>query len=342
MPKIGRSRVTCLVVGVFGALAVGSASSSVSAAHAGPLESLPGQVREATEVVEEVAKGAAPIVREVTEAAPPPVTEVTETVSPPVVEATEAVVPPAKEAAETVTRAIQEVTAKVPAPPTTAAPKLPTATVTESSSGTKAVTQAAQTLTHDAETVAGGATGTDRSSRPPAAEGGRIPAAPAAPEDPGASARSEVSSAEATSRATGRDGLRDDRFVTPSTDGSIRAPLPRWMAYVWPAIALAWPQFAGLLDQWEREGASLLLASQGEGGPIGSQGVAGVHASHDASSAASASGSSMPFGPIAAVGGFTSHVPGEALAYLAIVAFLVVAIFFAVKLELSHRGGGSS
>jgi hypothetical protein len=35
-------------------------------------------------------------------------------------------------------------------------------------------------------------------------------------------------------------------------------------------------------------------------------------------------------------------VPGEALAYLAIVALLVAAVFFAVKFELSHRGRGSS
>jgi hypothetical protein len=142
----------------------------------------------------------------------------------------------------------------------------------------------------------------------------------------------------------GRDGLRDDKFAVPSTAGAIRAPLPKWMAYVWPAIALAWPELAGLLNRLEQDGARLLLASQRQGGPSGSHGVAGVHASHDALSAGSASGSSSsPLAPIpAAIGGVTSHVPGEALAYLAIVGILVVAVFVAVKLELARGGRGSS
>ncbi|MCW2981585.1 MAG: hypothetical protein JWO14_3312 [Solirubrobacterales bacterium] len=361
MPKIGSSRVSRLAVLLCGALAVGSASSNVSAADAGPLETLPGQVREATKVVEEVAKSVAPTVQEVTEAVPPPVTEVTETVTPPVVETTEAVVPPPKEAVETVTKATQEVTAKVPSLPTTAPPRTPATPATESSSGTKAVNQAAQTLTHDVEGAVGEVTGTAGSGRSSAAPhtarvtnpssgdaavaaAGSTGGAPAAAEAPGASPRTDAAAGATTMRTTGRDGLRDDKFATPSSDGSIRAPLPKWMAYVWPAIALAWPELAVFLDRWEWDGASLLLASEGAGGPSGSHGVAGVHASHDALSDASASGSSSsPFAPIpAAIGGFTSHVPGEALAYLAIVGILVVAVFVAVKLELAHRGRGSS
>ncbi|HWH21501.1 MAG TPA: hypothetical protein VN671_13270, partial [Solirubrobacterales bacterium] len=132
------------------------------------------------------------------------------------------------------------------------------------------------------------------------------------------------------------DGLRDDKFVAPSPDGSIRAPLPKWMAYVWPAIALAWPELAGILSRWERDGARPLLSSLS--GSSGSHGVAGVHAFHDGRGA---SGSSSPLAPIgSAVDGFTSRVPGEALAYLAIVALLVTAVFFAVRFELARRSGG--
>jgi hypothetical protein len=352
MPKIGRSRVARLVLLLCGALAVGSASSNVSVADAGPLEGLPGQVREATGAVEEVAKGVTPTVQEVTEAAPPPVAEVTETVTPPVVEATEAVVPPAREAVGTVTQATQEVTGKVPSPAATTPPKLPSTPATDPSSGTKAATQTVQTVTHEVEGAVGGMTGTAHSARSPATGSSARAATPgsdgaaAAEGGPtrGASAPSEAGGGDRTAEAMGgRDGLRDDKFAVPSTDGAIRAPLPKWMAYVWPAIALAWPELAGLLARWERDGARLLLASQRQGGPSGSHGVAGVHASHDALSAGSASGSSSPFAPIpAAIGGFTSHVPGQALAYLAIVALLVAAVFFAVKFELSHRGRGSS
>jgi hypothetical protein len=358
MPKIGRSRVARLILLLCGALAVGLASSNVSVAGAGPLEGLPGQVREATEAVGEVAEGVTPTVQEVTEAAPPPVAEVTETVTPPVVEATESVVPPAKEAVGTVTQATQEVTGKVPSPTATTPPKLPSTPATDASSG-KAVTQTAQTVTHDVEGAVGGVTGTAHSARSPATGSSARAATPgsdragAAEGGPtrGASAPSEAGDGDRTAEAMGgRDGLRDDKFAAPSTDGAIRAPLPKWMAYVWPAIALAWPELAGFLERWERDGARLLLASRrhggpsgSHGGPSGSHGVAGVHASHNALSAGSASGSSSPFAPIpAAIGGFTSHVPGQALAYLAIVALLVAAVFFAVKFELSHRGRGPS
>lgn len=359
MPKIGSSRVTRLAVLLCGALAVGSASSDVSAADAGPLETLPGQVREATKVVEEVAKSVAPTVQEVTEAVPPPVTEVTETVTPPVVETTEAVVPPPKEAVETVTKATQEVTAKVPSLPTTAPPKTPATPATESSSGTKAVNQAVQTLTHDVEGAVGEVTGTAGSGRSSAtphtarvtnpssgdAAAAATREAPAATEDRGASPRTDAGTAGATTmRTTGRDGLRDDKFAAPSSDGSIRAPLPKWMAYVWPAIALAWPELAVFLERWETDGARLALALTAAASPpsggSGGFGVAGVHASHDAGGAGSHD-SSSPFAPFpSAVGGFTSHVPGQAIAFLAIVAVIVASVFAVVKYEIAHRDRG--
>jgi hypothetical protein len=341
MVKTGRSRVARLVL-LGCALAVGSGSFGASAATAAPLERLTGPVREATGAVEEVVGGVAPTVQEVTEAVPPPVAEVTEHVTPPVVEATQAVVPPAKEAVETVTQATQEVVAKVPSPAVTTPPKVPAGPATDPSGGGKTVTQ---TVTHDVEGALGAVTGAVHADRSPVGEG---PVGTSAAE--GGSARrasvpSEVAGADSTAKAEGNasgggDGLPGDEFQAPSPDGSIRAPLPRWMAYVWPAIALTGRELAGLLDGLQRAAVRLLPTSAG--GPSGSQGVAGVHASHGAWSAGSGS-SSSPFAPIpAAIGGFTSHVPGEALAYLAIVAILVAAVFAAVKFEIARRDRGST
>jgi hypothetical protein len=341
MPKIGRSRVACLVVLVFGALAVGSASSRVSAAHAGALEGLPGTVREVTESVEEVANGVAPTVQEVTEVVPPPVAEVTETVTPPVVEATQAVVPPVREVAETATHATEEVIAKVPSPAATT-PKLPSAPAVDPSGESKAVTKA---VTHDAEGALGAVTGAVNGSRSPASGGPVGTSTAGGGQTREAVAPTEADRADSAAKATGGgDGMRGEKFDALSPDGSIRAPLPKWMAYVWPAIALTWHHLAGLLTQWEHEGTRLLSASDSgasDGGASGSQGIAGVHASHAAG--ASSDSSSSPFAPVqAAIGGFTSHVPGQALAYLAIVALLVAAVFFVVKFELARRDGGSS
>src|SRR6201999_1752065 len=47
-------------------------------------------------------------------------------------------------------------------------------------------------------------------------------------------------------------GLDDGILVVPPSDGSVRAPLPKWIAYVWPAIALMRPALADLLRRWEQ------------------------------------------------------------------------------------------
>jgi hypothetical protein len=289
-----------------------------------------------TESVEEVANGVVPTVKEVTEVAPPPVAEVTETAAPPVVEATQAVVPPVREVAETATHATQEVIAKVPSPVVTT-PKLPSVPAVDPSGETKAVTQ---TATHDVEAALGAVTGAVDAGRSPASGGSVGTSTAGGRQTREALAPVEADRVDPAAKTTGdSDGSRDEKFIPLSPEGAIRAPLPKWMAYVWPAIALTWPHLAGFLTRWGHDGARLLLAS--DGGPGGSQGVAGVHASHAAGAASGSS--SSPLAPIpAAIGGFTSHVPGEALAYLAIVGILVAAVFVAVKLELAHRDRGSS
>ncbi|HJZ37208.1 MAG TPA: hypothetical protein VJ204_13140 [Solirubrobacterales bacterium] len=336
MAKIGRSLVTRLVLLLCSALVVSSFSFSVPVADAGQAEGLLGPVRQVTESVEEVANGVVPTVQGVTEAVPSPVTEVTETVTPPVVEATQAVVPPVREVAETATHATQEVVAKVPAPVVTT-PKLPSVPAVDPSGETKAVTP---TVTHDVEGALGAVTGAANGSRSPASGGSVGTSNSGGGGTREALAPTEAARANSAARASGDiDGMRDQKFGAPAPDGAIRAPLPKWMAYVWPAIALTWRDLAGVLTRWEHDGARLLTAS--DGGAGGSQGVAGVHASHSAGAASDSS--SSPLAPIpAAIGGFTSHVPGEALAYLAIVGILVAAVFIAVKLELAHRGRGSS
>jgi hypothetical protein len=337
MVKLGRSRVACLVLVISGALLAGSASFGTSAADAGPLEGLAGPVREATESVEEIAGGVVQPVQEVTEHAPPVVTEVTETVTPPVTEVTESVAPPVEKVTQTVVPPVAKVTetvTKTVAPPVVEATRSVTPTVKEvSETGARASREA--TADANAPVATTPTRGPSVTTADPS--GGPKPSTRGVEGEPGTA--TGAAGADATAKATsGGDGLRADRFAAPSPDGSIRAPLPKWMAYVWPAIALAWPELAAFIDRWERDGASLLLAS--DAGPTGSHGVAAAHASHGGSAA---SGSSSPLAPIPdAISGFTSHVPGEALAYLAIVALLVAAVFFAVKFELSHRGRGSN
>lgn len=315
MVKIGRNRIARLVVLLCGALAVGSISSGASVAQAGQLEGLPGPVQEVTESVEEVAGGVVPAVQEVTETLTPPVTEIvekvrppvtelTEKVAPPVTEVTQTVVPPVKEAVETTTRATREATAKAQE---VSAKILPPAVTTPA-----------------------------RQPSVPGADPSEAHGEPAR----SASVPSEADRAGPTTKATDDgDGLPGENFAASSPDGSVRAPLPKWMAYVWPAIALAWPDLTGVLERWERGGERLLLGSAEVSSGGGSHGVAGVHASHDAGAASGST--SSPFAPIpAAVGGFTSHIPGEALAYLAIVAILVAAVFVAVRYEITRQGRG--
>jgi hypothetical protein len=343
MAKIGRQRAARLVFLICGLLAAGAASFDSSVADAGPLEGLPGPVREATERVEEVANGVVPPVPEATETVPPPVAEVVETATPPVAQiteatvppavgTTEAVAPPAKGAAEAAAQATKEVIARLPSAPVTTPTKLPSVTDGDPAEGAK-------TVVHGAEGTLGSATGAVRdsgspvrASRSPAGGGAVATYAPDTRPAPGSSAPSRSGSPSPTAKVPG-NGLGDADFKPPSTDGSIRAPLTRWMAYVWPAIALLGPDIAGFVERWERNGARLLLTA--DAGPSGDQGVAGVHASHD--SPAAGSSSSSPFSSIpSAIGGFTSEVPDEALAYLAIVAILVAAVFAAVKLELAR------
>jgi hypothetical protein len=330
MARVGKSRVTRIVSLLCGLAVLGSLVGCVTVAEAGPLEGATGAVGEVTRSVEEVTSGALTQVEEVTEAAPPPVAEVTEavvppakaaveTVTPPVHEAVEAVTPPAKEAIETVTQAAQGATGRVPSPAVTTPVEAPASAGGPGRTATHAVEEAVGTVT--------GATPGGHATVPEDSTGASAP-----PASPSPSPSSSGSTATTPSHA---DRSRDDSFRGNSTDGAVRAPLPKWMAYVWPAVALLPPEITEALKRWGQESADLLLAAAH--GPTGSIGVAGVHASHDAGAAESGSSSSPLSGIPSAVDGFTSHVPGEALAYLLVVALLIAAVFGAVKYELARR-----
>jgi hypothetical protein len=122
-----------------------------------------------------------------------------------------------------------------------------------------------------------------------------------------------------------------------SRDGSIRAPLPKWMAYIWPAIALTVPGLADFLEHWESQDLSLAAGTGVEGtGTSGSFGVAGVHA--PGGKAGAPDSSSLPFSKIAsAIGHFPYNAPGAALGYLLIVAIMLIALFAAVKWEMTRE-----
>jgi hypothetical protein len=348
-----RSNLVFLVLAVLcwgGALSAPAAAAESLGAVTGPVteivngpvqevvEALPPPVKETTETVTAPAQEAAqvpPPVKEVTETATAPVEAVKETVTPPV---KETVAPPVKAVKETVAPPVKAVTETV-APPA------------------KAVTE----------------TGRHASTAPPVSEGTRqaaqgtvesvtktvLPTSKRASSSPGpaptssqvGSPRGHADQGSAAALSVDRTGRRPgNRFVpSPAIDGSTAAPVPKWLAYIWPAIALLRPGFTDLVDRWEAAVRVALATSAGFGeGPGTEPVVAGVHASGgsqgqaDPTSPSSSSSSSSPFSKItSAVGGFPYNGAGAALAYIVIVGIMVLALYGAVRWEMarSRRGG---
>jgi hypothetical protein len=280
------------------------------------VESLPPPVQEATETVTAPVQEAPPVpppAQEVTETATAPVEAVKETVTPPVKTVTEAVAPPAK----AVTEAVRNPSAPAPAKP----PSSPTTRVTETAG---AVSRGLPT---------------SRRSSPSAPDPASSQAgAPRQLADHGSVAPLSVDRA---------GGPRGNRFVpSPATDGSIGAPLPKWMAYIWPAIALLRPGLTELMDHLEAAARIALGISGGFGGKAGSGPVvAGLHASggppgkegSSTSPSPSSPSSSSPLSRIStAVGDFPYNGAGAVLAYLLIMAIMAIAIYGAVRWEIAR------
>jgi hypothetical protein len=297
-------------------------------ASAGPLETVTGQVDEAvgepvggivetvTSPAEEVTETATAPVQEVTGA--PPVNEVSEAATAPIEEVAKEAAPPVKAAVEAVSR-----------PPPPPSLKAPGSTVTPpKAAGVTRVPKEA------VEAVGGTARPAPGSSQAVVPDPGAQPAG-GADGAPGRDPLAPPGSDRTTSP-------RGDVFVpSPTRTGATSAPLPRWVAYIWPAVALAQPQLARLL---ERSVSSLRAALLGSAtlGPAPQGGVAGVHASGGRpglaeSSPRSADSASSPLSKITSdIGHFPYNLSGAALGYIAIVAIMLIGLFIAVRWEIAN------
>jgi hypothetical protein len=192
-------------------------------------------------------------------------------------------------------------------------------------SSADAATQAAEGLVHaaqeDAETATGVTLPTSPVPSPTVDPAGPVTDAPSVT-DPADSSAAPIDVPPSSQRTT---------YVPPPTkNGSTGSPLPRWVAYVWPAVALTGPYLAHFGESWGQAIAQLATgASAGNGGEGG---VAGVHA---AGGRPEAAGSSPLFSRLPSdVGHAFSSVPTPVFVYLGLLALAVIAVAFAVRREI--------
>jgi hypothetical protein len=326
---IGRARRSHLVLLLCIAVPCWTGAFSASAASAGPLEGVTNPVSEAVgEPVREVVETVTPPVREVTEAASGPVQEVTE--APPVREVTEAATATVEGAAKEATATVaKEATAPVKAA-VEAASHPSTAPKSEVAAKTEGVTRKAN---EDVEEVTEASQPASKNARPAGSATAGSPGA--TPENVPRQGSPSPSSSHV--RAAAPHGAI---FVpSPSKNGATAAPPPKWMSYIWPAIALIRPGLANLLDRSE---SMLRLVLRTTSAGSGSEGaVAGVHASGGrtglSNSSAASSPSSSPLSKItSAVGQFPYNLSGAALGYILIVGIMLLALFVAIRWEIAH------
>jgi hypothetical protein len=330
MPVLGRARSRVALIVLLAVLcSIGSLTAPT--ASAGPPEGVVGSVTETVgEPVGEVVETVTPPLEETTEAASGAVQEVTET-PPPVGEVTEAATAPAGKIAKEVTPPVKAAAETLPRPPASTqisgavrgAVSAAGANATAKTGGVKRTTKVA------IEDVTGAATPAPQSARPPGSDS----TGPAPEKTAGRDAA--PSSPEATARAPGAT------FVpSPSKTGATAAPLPKWVSYIWPAIALLRPDLVNLL---ERSAPAMRLVLGASDGFEGEGAVAGVHATggrfgpSDSSSTASPSSPSSPFSKItSAVGQFPYNVSGAVLGYILIVAIMLIGLFVAIRWEIAN------
>lgn len=227
-------------------------------------------------------------------------------------------VPTVPQVKDSVTTTAQAVTAKIaPPPPPPAKP--------ESSAGpaSRAVEGTLRAVTEGAD----------------AATGATLPAAPvqASPPtavDPDGSVAEAPSVTGSTKSAAAPtepppSAPRTTYVPPPTKNGSTGSPLPRWVAYVWPAVALTGPHLVSLGEHLGEAIAQLAPgpSAGGEGG------VAGVHASGGRPDAASSSSlfSRLP----SEVGNTFSSVPTPVFVYLGLLLLAVIAVALAVRREIA-------
>lgn len=240
--------------------------------------------------------------------------QVTEVVSP-VVQA----VPTVPQVKATVTTTAQAVTAKVtPLPPAKAEPT--------SEPPSKAVEDALHAVTEGAKTATGAALpAAPVQASPPAVEPEGQVADP-----PSAADSSEAATTTATPTEPPAAAARTTFVPAPAKNGSTGSPLPRWVAYVWPAVALTGPDLMSVGEHLGHALAQLVpdLPAGGEGG------VAGVHASGGRPEAAASSSPLFARLP-SEIGSAFSSVPTPIFVYLGLLALAVIAVALAVRREIA-------
>lgn len=332
MPVFGRARSRIALI-VLLAVLCSTGSFAAPAASAGPPGGVVGSVTETLgEPVREVVETVAPPLEETTEAASGAVQEVTET--PPVGEVTEAATAPVEETAKELTPPVKtaaETVSRPPASPSTQISGAVRGAVSAAGTTTTAKTGGVRRTTKGAtEDVTGAAQPAPQSARSSASD-----STGTAPEEIAGRDAAPPSSREATVRPPGATFI-----PSPSKTGATAAPLPKWVSYIWPAIALLRPDLVKLLERSAPALRLVLGASEGLGGEGA---VAGVHASggrfgpSDSSSTASPSSPSSPFSKItSAVGQFPYNVSGAVLGYILIVAIMLIGLFVAVRWEIAN------
>jgi hypothetical protein len=268
------------------------------------------------------------------------VTGLVEQVVSPVAQAT----PSVQKVEETVTTTAQGVTARI-AP---SAAKAPDAVSSPPARNPGALLDQATTAASAAEPATRSAEGavqaTEESAN--AATGATVPTAPVpSTTDPAGSvvdpapavavavAPSVTGPADSSTAPTDLPALtpRTTYVPPPGNNGSTGAPLPRWIAYVWPAVALTGPSLANFVESWGQ--AIVRLATGASAGNGAEGGVAGVHASGGRPEAA---GSSPLFSRIPSdVGHAFSSVPTPVFVYLGLLVLAVIAVALAVRREIA-------
>ncbi len=277
-------------------------SLSPPPANAGALEQVTGPVEE---VVSPVVQ-ATPSVQEVEEAVTATTQGVTATMTPPA-----ATVP--------------DVASSPPVAAPGALPGHPMTTVNGAASSLGSTIQAAEDAVNQAKE---GAETAARTTLPPP------PVAPpnVDPADPAAGAPRVTDPADsAAAPIDPPPGSRRTTYVpAPTKNGATGSPLPRWVAYVWPAVALTGPYLAAFGERW---GLAITKLATGASAGHGAEGaVAGVHA---AGGRPEAAGSSPLFSriPSDAAHAFSS-VPTPVFIYLGLLALAVIAVAVAVRREI--------
>jgi hypothetical protein len=351
MARISRAHPLRLALATCAATAFAGLSLGAPVADAGVLGALTGQV-------EEVASQAG-------------------LPAPPLQAAAESVTTPVETATAPVEKAIVGAAAEAPrrtgpaadVPRTTPPPSggKPGALPSRAASTVAGVAATAGTATRSAESVAAAAGTATRSAdgavkaatddteaatgttlpRPPVPAGGaelagsEATAGPDAVASADATAGPDPSAPQAAIPAAAPTDLpraqRNGFVPSPAENGATGAPLPRWIAYVWPAVALTGPYLASIGEHLAEVSAYLAAGPSASSGGGAAQGVAGVHASGGAPETA---GSSPLFQRITSAGGdaFTS-VPTPALVYLGLLALAVIAVGLAVRREISSGRG---